>query len=389
MGEVSLGSWTLPALPVPEALTFGGPSRLVVSRATVNRRDPPEEIVDPFNRGLADSVLDQNGLDIDAQLILPNGNAFCQRMVVSDGRLYSDFLLTEEFMKMYLEDGFDIGVHHSGLYKSGSGYYSNRLDDDPEIIEQPIIVLTSSEILNYGAWLIRVLPKIFYARDVFDSQPYKFLCYCDRQWQKDMLGFFGISEPQLVPQSLEKTYSAPMVIVPSWPSRWKFLDARTRAMIQQITTRAMARRPSFSGPRAIYISRSKAARANPKLRQGRPFQQEEELERRLEGLGIAIFSPETVPFEDQVLTFANADLVIGPQGAAMFNCIFCKPGTRVIDIEHLPFFLRGHSNLFASCQLKYTIFVGAVEEDPDPVHKALRIDMEQLIRTVEENLQRL
>ncbi|WP_457445582.1 glycosyltransferase 61 family protein [Roseateles sp. P5_E4] len=40
--------------------------------------------------------------------------------------------------------------------------------------------------------------------------------------------------------------------------------------------------------------------------------------------------PETLGFADQVRRFHDADVVVGAQGSALSNCVFCAPGTRVI-----------------------------------------------------------
>jgi len=50
-----------------------------------------------------------------------------------------------------------------------------------------------------------------------------------------------------------------------------------------------------------------------------------ELRRR----GFDIVVPGTLPFTEQVRTFRNASLVVGPHGAGLTNIAFCEPGTIV------------------------------------------------------------
>jgi hypothetical protein len=50
---------------------------------------------------------------------------------------------------------------------------------------------------------------------------------------------------------------------------------------------------------------------------------------------------EFVPFADQVLYFAKARLIVAAHGAALSNMLFCKPGTRIIEVTcgaRWPFF---------------------------------------------------
>lgn len=46
--------------------------------------------------------------------------------------------------------------------------------------------------------------------------------------------------------------------------------------------------------------------------------------------GFEELYPEALTFADQVRSFHDADVVVGVQGSALSNCVFCRPGTRVI-----------------------------------------------------------
>jgi capsular polysaccharide biosynthesis protein len=115
------------------------------------------------------------------------------------------------------------------------------------------------------------------------------------------------------------------------------------------------------------------------------MQNEELLIDRLTKLGVDIFEPERHDAREQVKAFSSAEMVIGPSGAAMFNTIFCRPGTKVIDIESEPHWLWAHTGLFASCELRYGIFLGK----PDPadtrsVHRRWNVDIDALVERVED-----
>ena len=125
----------------------------------------------------------------------------------------------------------------------------------------------------------------------------------------------------------------------------------------------------------------------------RPFDQEQEFSERLAQIGIESFSPEEHSFEETLKVFANARLVVGPQGAGLFNAIFCKPGTPVIEITHLPYFAQGHANMFLSCGHKYMVIVG---EDPDigregvhAIHRPLKINIDLTISFLAEQMRGL
>lgn len=62
---------------------------------------------------------------------------------------------------------------------------------------------------------------------------------------------------------------------------------------------------------------------------------EEELVSSLQDLGFVSVSPEEFSFEEQIALFNNADVVVGPSGAAMTNLLFCKPGAKVLISENM------------------------------------------------------
>ena len=47
---------------------------------------------------------------------------------------------------------------------------------------------------------------------------------------------------------------------------------------------------------------------------------------------LNIFKPEKLPFKKQIHLFKNASVILGAHGAAFTNIIFCKPGTKIIEI---------------------------------------------------------
>jgi capsular polysaccharide biosynthesis protein len=107
---------------------------------------------------------------------------------------------------------------------------------------------------------------------------------------------------------------------------------------------------------------------------------EDKLAERLADLAFEIIEPERLTTEEQIATFASADMVVGPSGSAMFNVVFCRPGTKLVDIESEPNWIYAHTGLFASCQLRYGLFVGRADpSDSRPVHRRWTVDIEPLM----------
>lgn len=54
---------------------------------------------------------------------------------------------------------------------------------------------------------------------------------------------------------------------------------------------------------------------------------------RLLALDFQVLDPASLTIDDQIACFKNADVVVGPTGAAFANVLYCRPGTQVIEIQ--------------------------------------------------------
>ena len=76
--------------------------------------------------------------------------------------------------------------------------------------------------------------------------------------------------------------------------------------------------------RKIYISRADAAR--------RKVSNCEEIEQMVSALGFEVVTLGQLSFIEQAKIFYTSDLIIGEHGAGLANLVFCREGTKVIEI---------------------------------------------------------
>src|SRR5436853_122592 len=89
--------------------------------------------------------------------------------------------------------------------------------------------------------------------------------------------------------------------------------------------------------------------------------------------------------QDQIAAFARAKLVVSLGGAALYNTVFCKPGTKVITIESSPNFLDPHSRLLSSLGHSYGLILGRQDPtDPTPVHKRWVVDVNRVCAAIRD-----
>ena len=107
--------------------------------------------------------------------------------------------------------------------------------------------------------------------------------------------------------------------------------------------------------------------------------------------GFAAIQPEKLSFDEQALTFAQAEIIVTEFGAAMTNVLFCPPGTKVVEIiaegQHDPW----SSHLAAMLGLEHVVLfqpqsAETLEAAPRHVKDsvfAYAVDVKRLVQTVE------
>ncbi|RYG87605.1 MAG: glycosyltransferase family 61 protein [Alphaproteobacteria bacterium] len=111
--------------------------------------------------------------------------------------------------------------------------------------------------------------------------------------------------------------------------------------------------PNAKQKYVLYVSRRLAGK--------RRLKTELIIEDRLRELGAVIMNPEKVDLQDQIRHFASASVVIGPIGSALYNCVFCKPGTIRIILAPETFHTRNDTLLSAFTMTKAHYLFGPSE----------------------------
>ena len=99
----------------------------------------------------------------------------------------------------------------------------------------------------------------------------------------------------------------------------------------------------------IYVSRRKSSRGPTN---------EPEVENEMKALGFDIVYAEELSFAQQVFTFSNASVLVGPHGAGLTNILFMPENSSLIEIfnkDFIPsdFYLRSrHNNMRYACSIQ-------------------------------------
>ncbi|MBF0332217.1 MAG: glycosyltransferase family 61 protein [Alphaproteobacteria bacterium] len=187
-------------------------------------------------------------------------------------------------------------------------------------LDGPAVMLTARWAETYLHWIIEVLPRLWY-RDEFPWMRKLPVVVPDAlsRFQRDTLQAFGIEDRvAFTGQALSaETLYFPTFFAPAGLGREHVAWLRRKMFAAYGVAEG---RPE----RLIYVSRRKARARN--------VLNEDEVMAELAPRGFEAVCLEDLSMREQLALFANARLVIAPNGSGTINFLFAPPGAGLIDL---------------------------------------------------------
>ena len=183
------------------------------------------------------------------------------------------------------------------------------------------LLIAGSDKPNYGHYLLDIGPLIHLGA----TMGVPMLTWTLRPWQRALIARLDvpaglIREIKPRPVFLEHPIVSNRVTGISCQNA----HPQHREALGRILENVRRRAPAGSVPARVLICRSATNSRNVINRA--------EMIEALKPLGFAAVQPEKLPFDEQVLLWAEAEMIVCEFGAAMSNAIFCKPGTKLVEI---------------------------------------------------------
>lgn len=235
-------------------------------------------------------------------------------------------------------------------------------------IKEDVVSLGFFWINNYWHLLMDVLPRlrVLSSYPQFNSMPILWHAHQSR-FIEPVLEAFGIKDRLVTVDTdaviCERLY-LPSMFAPDGMSREQ-IDWVRDAMMRAFGVTA---RPDPK--RLLYVSRREAA--------ARKIGNEAELFRELQALGFEMVVPAEMSMAEQIATFSEARMFVGPHGASFANLIYCPDNIGVVDIQPGN---RPHPFTFAMAKLKRQYYGTYLCQAFDDVHMA--VDVRELVSMVE------
>ncbi len=207
-------------------------------------------------------------------------------------------------------------------------------------VDGTLAVLSGNTSSIYYHWIVDSLPKLglMELSGIDLNSVDKFLVSSYSGFHKETLDIMGIPENKIIESSKYPHVQAERMIVSSYPgivccpTKWatdflrsKFLPPVTRSISEQ--------------PERIYISRGIAG--------NRRIINEYEVVEVLDKLGFVTIAAESMSIEKKISLMYSAKVVLTLYGGGCTNLLFCRPGTKVIEIftpnnVGMPYYIMSH-----------------------------------------------
>ncbi len=239
---------------------------------------------------------------------------------------------------------------------------------------------SSDEPHNWGMWLLYVLPAVMHFVDNRAAYD-RLLVHADHPNMRAMLRLLGLKAADVILHDCSRAYHFESIDVFRQPRREFFVVPEARAMLARL-------RESVAGsiivPSAhhIYVGRR---RRTVEMGSCRSLVNECELNDRLVTMGYSPIDPEYLGPEEQIELFGSERPIVVLGGGGLFNAVFCRPGTRIVDIESTRDHLVNHSTVLSSVGADYGFLLGQVDQsDPAAHNKRWTVDVGRATAAIAE-----
>lgn len=209
---------------------------------------------------------------------------------------------------------------------------------DPIETDGPVLLLCGDSHLIYGHWLIDILPRAWLYSQCFGQTIAGTKLAIPVDTPKYAIGiltrYFGFDADTIVYYNVStQDIKAKHLIVPSLMHVDHSFHPAMNLFVSYLVSRA--ERFSLHKPvetqKKIFVSRREFRDRSSSYR--REIANEDAVTDLLDEYGFTRIFPEKLRWEEQILTFAAADVIVGEAGSGLHNTIFSDFGSRVICLN--------------------------------------------------------
>ena len=211
------------------------------------------------------------------------------------------------------------------------------------------LILASTGGDSYFHWMTDILPRVRLAKKAgYEVDFFEHFVVNDvkAEYQKETLSYLKVPSNKLrkIPAN-SNGYLCEKAVLPSLPSFPGVVPPETIQYLRSIVPET-----SFQAGAKLYIDRGKSKR--------RKIPEEERIIDWLKTQGFEIIDCGKMSVKDQAAAFAHAELIVAPHGGALTNLIFCRPGTKIVELLSSEYPNPCYRNLCGVAKLPYIGIIG-------------------------------
>jgi hypothetical protein len=237
--------------------------------------------------------------------------------------------------------------------------------------------------LNYYHFVFDVLPRIAIAEQCAEIEaPDRWYVPASTQDRVGLLDALGITAEKRI-DSMEVTHvRAECLVVPGLAGYEQHPAWVTQFLRERLLPPKYERVPG----RCLYVTRG-ASKNN------RAVLNEAEVTAALEAHGFTAINPSSLTIDEEIQTFAEADIVVSAHGGALTNILFMNPGSLVIELfpaSHVNPCYWKLADTVPGVDYRYLCGIGP-QREPDRTKMLvsdITVDIPALLAMVDEHLER-
>jgi capsular polysaccharide biosynthesis protein len=288
-------------------------------------------------------------------------------------------------------DGYvleDLSLDYKRLNKAGYLKHSALRDWSVSSVRQipgRVAVLTHPASYIYFHWMLEVLPRLELLRKAnFSLSNFDAFIFSTstRSFQRQTLSLIGIPEEKIIDCPPDMVIQAEEMVIPSQLTGHQMRTGFREWILDYLN--GLIGDPNIEQSQCqnsrIYIRRGKA-----KIRR---IINEEAVIHKLKHYGFVPVSLENYSVAEQKHIMASAEAVVAPHGSGLTNLVFCKPGTKVIELFPVDLLAPEYPrlSLLKGIEYYYAFSTGQIKDDWDTAKNRsadILVDLNILEETLE------
>ncbi|PTX21368.1 uncharacterized protein DUF563 [Pontibacter mucosus] len=207
---------------------------------------------------------------------------------------------------------------------------------------------------NIGHWFLDVLPRLHLLHEsgLYDKVDWFYVPSTRYDFQSETLELLGIPKEKIIEGDKFPHIAADCIIASTAPRgnhtlvpKWlcNYLQEVFLPFAEEETDSITPETPY------LYVSRSDSAIRN--------VLNEQELLEELEPYGFRSIVSSKLSIKEKIRLFSKAKVVLGATGAGLISMIFCKPGTKMIEIFNEGFVIEPFYDIATKLDLDYDYII--------------------------------